>query len=143
MPTAWTDEEYATVAEALLWPLSRTAVLTYGLTPSYFYGRDLDARLQQLTEISKARALELARQVRAIEDKRIAEVMGGAGSCGSDLDIVKVGDITFDRSQSQMRTDSVLGTLRGRLAAVVDYFINPGQGGAASNVGGINAGCIG
>lgn len=135
---AWTDQEYAEVAEALLWPVSRSNVLTIGPTPAYLYGAHLDARLQQLDAISKARALELARQVRAIEDKRIAEVTGTGGSCGSDIDIVQVGDIRFDHSTRQQRTDSMLGTLRGRLAALVDFWINPNAGGA----GGGGAGSI-
>lgn len=139
MPTSWTDEEYATVAKALLYPGGRLRTVVSGYQPASFpLGWQLDARLQQLDESSKQDALTLARQIQAGEEALVSAAFGGAGGCaGGRGAVTQVGDIRLDLRLGRTERESVLQRLRARLAALVDFCINPNRSSLGGS-GGIN-----
>ena len=140
MPSTWTDEEYATVAKALLYPGGRVRTIVSGYTPAaYALSWQLDARLQQLDEASKQDALTLARQVQAGEDALFAGAFGGAGGCaGAGRGaVLQVGDIKLDPRLGRTEREALLSRARERLAALIDFCINPNRTGLGAG-GGIN-----
>jgi hypothetical protein len=147
MPSSWTDTEYATVAEALLYPGGRVRTIVSGYVPAaYPLGWQLDARLQQLDDATKQRALVLAQQIRAGEEALLASALGGgSGGCGSNGAhgaITQVGDIKFDPRLGRSERESLLMRARGLLALLVDFQVNPNAAAQMSGAGGINGTCL-
>lgn len=139
MPTSWTDEEYATVATALLYPGGRLRTVVSGYQPASFpLGWQLDARLQQLDESAKQQALTLARQIQAGEEGLASSILGSSGGCaGGRGAVLQVGDIRLDPRLGRSEKEGILQRLRARLAALVDFEINPNRPDLAGG-GGIN-----
>lgn len=139
MPTSWTDDEYGVVAVALLYPGSRVAAVVSGYSGSVPVAWQLDGRLQQLNESAKQAALTLARQIQGAEDALLGGLLGGAGGCGggSRGAILKVGDITLDPRLGRTERESLIERARQRLAALVDFVVNPARPGLAAG-GSIN-----
>lgn len=139
--TTWTDEEFATVAGALLYPESRRAAVVSGYSPAVPMAWELDGRLQQLGPQAKARALVLAQQIRAGEAALLGAALGGDAGCGDFRDgaVIQVGDIKFDPRLGRTERESMLARARGLLASMVDFVVNPN---AQLGVGGgINGTC--
>lgn len=136
-PTSWTDEEYGTVAKALLYPGSRKAVIVSGYSGSVPIAWQLDGRLQQLDEATKAEALTLARQIQAGEAALWAGAFGGCN--GGRGAVLQVGDIKLDPRLGRTERESLLQRARELLAALVDFCVNPNRPGLAAG-GGLNGG---
>lgn len=137
MPTSWSDEEYALVAKALLYPGSRVAVVVSGYSGAVPIAWQLDGRLQQLTESTKQEALTLARQIHAGEESLFS---GAFSSCGTGRGaVLQVGDIRLDPRLGRLERESLLQRARARLAALVDFCVNPNRPELAAG-GGINGG---
>jgi hypothetical protein len=124
MPTtSWSDEEYGAVAKALLYPGSRVAAVVVGYSGAVPIAWQLDGRLQQLDPATKADALTLARQIQAGEDALLAGALGG---CGSNRGaVLQVGDIRLDPRLGRTEREALLDRARERLAALVDFCVNP------------------
>lgn len=137
-PTSWTDEEYGLVAAALLYPGSRVAAVVSGYSGAVPIAWQLDGRLQQLSESAKQQALHLARQIQAGEAALAESILGGAGGCaGGRGAVLQVGDIRLDPRLGRSEKETMLQRLRARLAALVDFEINPNRPDLAGG-GGIN-----
>jgi hypothetical protein len=139
-PSSWTDPEYALVAKALLYPGSRTVAVISGYSGSVPVAWQLDGRLAQLDPSAKEDALLLARQIQVAEDRLLAGALGGAGgSCGAGRGaILQVDSIRFDPRLGRTETEALIARARERLAALVDFVINPNRTGlgAGGGVGG-------
>lgn len=146
MPSSWTDTEYATVAEALLYPGARVRTVVSGYVPAaYPLSWQLDGRLQQLDDATKQRALILAQQIRAGEEALLAVALGGSGGCGSAGTagrgaVIQVGSIKLDPRLGRTEREALLMRARERLAALVDFVVNPARPGLGAG-GGINGTC--
>lgn len=138
-PTSWTDDEYGLVAKALLYPGSRVAAVVSGYSGAVPVAWQLDGRLQQLSEGAKQDALTLARQIQAGEDALFAGAFGGTGGCaGAGRGaVLQVGDIKLDPRLGRTERESLLSRARERLAALVDFCINPNRTGLGAG-GGVN-----
>lgn len=137
MPTSWSDEEYAQVAKALLYPGSRVAVVVSGYSGAVPVAWQLDGRLQQLDSATKAEALTLARQIQAGEQALLDGAFGSGGCGGGRGAVLQVGDIRLDPRLGRMERESLLQRTRARLAALVDFCVNPNRPELAAG-GGIN-----
>jgi hypothetical protein len=137
MPTSWTDEEFAKVSEALLYPGARVATVITGYSPAVAVAWELDARLQMLDEAGKARALQKAQAILLAEDS----LLGKALSC-EQLNVIRVGDIQFDPRLGIDQSGRLITRARELLSAFVDFPVNPNASGATGG-GGINATCSG
>lgn len=136
-PTTWNDEEYATLAGALLYPEGRRAVVVSGYSPAVPLAWQLDSRLQQLGPEAKARALDLARQIRAAEEAMFQGAFGGGSCAGAGRGaVLQVGDIRLDPRLGRTERETVITRARQRLALMVDFPVNPNAHLDAS--GGIN-----
>jgi len=134
-PTTWTNEEYAIVAGALLYPESRLAVVVSGVTPEAAFAYQLDGRLAQLGPEAKQRVLDLARQIRAGESALLAGMLGS--SCGSQRGaVLQVGDIRLDPRLGRTEREALLSRARALLSSMVDWPVNPNTSLEAG--GGIN-----
>lgn len=137
-PTSWTDEEYGLVATGLLYSASRVAAVVVGYSGSVPIAWQLDGRLSVLSESAKQQALALARQIQAGEEALVSAAFGGAGGCGGGRGaVLQVGDIRLDPRLGRSEKESILQRLRARLAALVDFEINPNRPDLAGG-GGIN-----
>lgn len=113
------------MAKALLYPGSRVAAVVVGYSGAVPIAWQLDGRLQQLDETSKQDALTLARQIQAGEDALLAGILGG---CGSNRGaVLQVGDIRLDPRLGRTERESLLDRARERLAALVDFCVNPNR----------------
>ena len=119
--TTWTDEEYACVAAALLWPSSRQSVLVMGMFPAGALPFQLGGRLSALAETEKASALSLARQIEAAE----RELYAMASGCSQKLSVTRVGDIELDVRAGLAQRRQIIAEMRGRLALAVNFIVNP------------------
>lgn len=114
------------MATALLYPASRVAVVVSGYSGAVPIAWQLDGRLQQLSEAAKQDALTLARQIKAGEQALADSILGGAGGCaGGRGAVLQVGDIRLDPQLGLSQREKMLHRLRERLAAMVDFCINP------------------
>lgn len=133
MGTSWTDDEYARVAMALLYPPSRTTtVLIAFAAATSQLGYALDAKLQQLSPTAKGHVLELADGILAA----VREKHESVGGCGTP-DVIRVGDIQRDPRAGQQLRASEIDAMRAELALLTDHYVNPRAAGATSG-GGIN-----
>lgn len=128
MPTTWTDEEFAAVSEALLYPGARVATVLTGYSPAVAVAWQLDARLQMLDEGGKARAIEKARAINLAEQALLGKSLGEA-----DLDVIRVGEIQLNPQLGIDQTSRLIARARQRLASFVDFPVNPN---ASDNAGG-------
>ena len=133
--STWTEEEYAAVAVALRYPASRLGAVTIGYSPTVQMAYQLGPKLEQIPTSQKPRVLALAQQVLTAEDRLTSRVLGGG--CDDDRDVIRVGDITFDRNRGRDELATQVERLRGRLADLVDFPVNQANAGSGTG-GGIN-----
>lgn len=135
MPTtSWSNEEYGAVAKALLYPGSRVAAVVVGYSGAVPVAWQLDGRLQQLDEVTKVEALNLARQIQAGEDALFSAVFGGCGGSSRGA-VLQVGDIRLDPRLGRTEREALLDRARERLAALVDFCVNPNRPGVTAGGG--------
>jgi hypothetical protein len=136
LPSSWTDEEYALVATALLYPAARYATIVVGHSPAAQFAWQLGGKLEQIPTSLKPQVLVLAQQVHAAEEALTGRALGGGGGCMGNLNVVQVGDIRLDLSQGRGEVEGQAGRLRRRLSDLVAFPINPQS--ALGSGGGIN-----
>lgn len=127
--TAWTDGEYARVAEALRYPLSPQVTLSYGVDV-YQIAVRLRTQLTSVDAITKARALELADAINQAERELFAK--GGARP-----EVERVGDIVLNTQVGIKARADLIERQRQKLAELLGIPINPGAD--AYLGGGLNA----
>lgn len=126
------------MAGALLYPASRVAAVVSGYSGSVPIAWQLDGRLSVLNEGAKQQALTLARQIQAGEEALASSILGSSGGCASGRGaVLQVGDIRLDPRLGRSEKEGMLQRLRARLAALVDFEINPNRPDLAGG-GGIN-----
>jgi len=133
--TAWTEDEYARIATALLYPAYRRVQITYGhqLDNSYEYA--LNAKLEAMPERGKEGALALADQIQELEADLIRSTTNGEG-------VRKVDRIEFfTLAEQRAERERNLERTRMRLSALIDHPVNPTPG--LTTAGGINASVCG
>lgn len=139
-PTFWSDEEYAVIATALLYPASRRRVGVDGFFPTgYALSWQLDGRLMAIDETTKQGALSLARMINQGELGMIAGLLSGqgGGACGSRGAVLQVGDIKLDPRLARTERESTLTRARQLLGLMVGFDVNPNaQLTAAGGLGG-------
>lgn len=131
--TAWSDEEYARVAKALLWPPFRRAVVTIGYvsaTDQLNYA--LDAKLKQLGPADKVEALTLA-------DRILVANLAYEDAVLVAPEVTRVGEISRDMKAGLEQRLGVIREMRARLSALVDHPVNPKADPALNEGGGANA----
>ncbi len=122
MATAWTDEEYAQVATALLYPAYRRAQVTqaWQLDNSFEYA--LVAKLEAIPAAAKAGVLLLASQI-AAKETVLAE---NGPSVSAEDNIKKVDRIEFfEPHMARREAEKSIDRLRARLSALIDHPVNP------------------
>lgn len=135
MSTVWTDDEYARIATALLYPAYRRVQITYGhqLDNSYEYA--LNAKLEAMPERGKNVALALADQIQELEADLIQSTTNGEG-------VKKVDRIEFfTLAEQRSERERNLERTRMRLSALIDHPVNPTPG--LTSASGINSAVCG
>lgn len=134
----WTDEEYARVATALLYPGYQPTFLSVGFTPEEFHmTRLLRVALDQLPDSSKAEVLAYADRVKTlnlglIEKGDPAQVDG----------VKKVDRIEFfELAQQRGDVERSVDLARGLLSSVLGVPVNESRL-ANTRGGGINGTCF-
>jgi hypothetical protein len=129
--TAWTDDEYGRVARALLYPSSRTFVVTFGFEPdSIPIGWQLDTRIARLNAAAKAEALKLADLI----NKLRLEMIEASTSCP---EVQGVGNIKRDVMAGLRIRRSGIDEALALLETRVDWHRNPNAENAGA-AGGMN-----
>ncbi len=128
MTTTWTDSEYARVARALLYPLSKTATVIQGGVKLTTYLRSaLDAPLQLLDEQEKQDCLVLADKI----EQKMLEKFDSLQA----PDVTQVGDIKRDPMLGLNAQQSVIAEMRALLSSRVNFPVNVvGAGPGASSI---------
>lgn len=126
--TAWTDSEYARVAEALRYPLSPEVARSYGMD-LYMVTVRLRTQVTVLDEITKARVLELSDAVIRAETELFTK-----GAARPDIE--RVGDIYFNQSNGVKQRNDLIALQRQKLSDLIGIPICPVAG--VSTAGGIN-----
>lgn len=135
MTTIWTDSEYARVAEALRYPGYIPSLLGVGFnTETLELTRRLREACSQLPPEGKARALQMADQIRALVD-RFTDV-------NSDSDVIQVDRIKFDPSVGFSLLERRIDYQRGLLADYVGVKVNV-NGEGSGNTDGVCTQCYG
>lgn len=126
--TAWTDGEYARVAEALRYPLSPEVARSYGMD-LYMVAVRLKTQITFVDEITKARILELADTILADEAALFSK-----GAARPDIE--RVGEIFFNTDKGVSVRADLVERQRKKLSDLIGIPINPVA--SASTAGGIN-----
>ena len=128
--TSWTDDEYARVARALLYPAFRHTTAVAGwMRSADQLSFTLDTILQQLTPDAKADALVQADRI--AQDS--ADYFGAAKKAPH---VTKVGDISLDARQGLELRAQAVESQRDQLANAINYVVNPS--GSRLDSGGMN-----
>lgn len=122
MATAWTDDEYARVATALLYPAYRRAQVTHAWQLDNSFEYALLAKLEAVPEGAKAGALALADKI-ALKEDSLAD---GDNSPAASDNIKKVDRIEFfEPHLARREAEKTISRLRARLSALIDHPVNP------------------
>lgn len=132
--TSWTDAERGRIQRALLYSPAPFTYVPIGF--DVYKDEDLVGlanRLPSLDESTKGAALALADKIVAYESEIQTRALKAP-------DVSKVGDITRSVEQAISTIEKVLVRMRGQLADLVSWHVNPNPSTPARTAaGGINA----
>lgn len=135
MGTTWTDDEYASVAKALLYPSYLPSFVSIGTSYLVFtLTRKLSAALQQVPPFVKEDILQISSSIHSLERKISGIDESDPGLY--DPTVVQVDRIKLDPSAGMTTRVSQVARLRSQLSSMLGVEVNPESPLSRDNAGG-------